>query len=800
MQDRIEEALERMGGLLCRRPLWVIGAVVLALAAGSARIGEIEFETSFDAFLPPGDEAKLVYDQFREEFGRDDVILVAIGSNEIFDLDFLAKLREFHRAIEREIPHVSEVDSLINARDTRADGDVLVVGDLFEEWPEDEADLAVLRDRAMANPLYPDLILSRDHALTTVTVELGHTGLDDSEADVLAGFDDAFDSPADAPPRELAAEGLEREAVEALYDLLGRYQAPDFQLWVAGTPVINTDLMTGMIEDVLRFTVLSLVMVSVMLLATFRCAVGLIAPIAVALSAVLGTVGLMAPLGIPAMPVSELIPSFLLCTGVGGTVHLLTIYFQRHEAGVPRAEAIAAALRHSGLPIVMTSLTTAAGVASFAAAGLVPLAVFGTLAPLGVLMTMLLSLTLGPALMAVLPTPRARPQAADPPRSIALLGRCGAFATHHATAVLVGAGLILSLGALGLPRLEFTHNPMDWFPDDKPVKAATKLLDDRLAGAVTLELLIDSGRENGLHEPELLSRIEDVADAALRLQAHDVWVGKTVSLVDIVKEINQALHADRSDAYTIPQDRALVSQELLLFESSGSDDLEDVVDPSFQTARMTLKVPYVDGGKYLGFERAARAEFGRILGDAADLTLTGMLAVMGRSSTATIETMIRAYLLALAIITPLMILLLGKLRLGLLAMIPNLYPIVLTLGLMGWLGVPLEMFSMLIGSIALGLAVDDTVHFMHGFRRAYEKTLDVDLSVKQTLQTTGQALLFTSVVLSIGFFIYVFSSLQNLTDFGILTAFAIIVAFLGDILLAPALMAVTLGRPSRRAP
>ena len=136
-------------------------------------------------------------------------------------------------------------------------------------------------------------------------------------------------------------------------------------------------------------------------------------------------------------------------------------------------------------------------------------------------------------------------------------------------------------------------------------------------------------------------------------------------------------------------------------------------------------------------------------------------------------------------------LLLGSVRLGLIAMIPNLFPIILTLGLMGWTGIPLEMFSLLIGSVALGLAVDDTIHFMHGFRRAYSHTGDVVESVRATLRTTGQALLFTSIVLSLGFFIYVFSDLNNLTNFGILTAFAIVMAFLADVLLAPALMTVT---------
>ncbi len=175
-----------------------------------------------------------------------------------------------------------------------------------------------------------------------------------------------------------------------------------------------------------------------------------------------------------------------------------------------------------------------------------------------------------------------------------------------------------------------------------------------------------------------------------------------------------------------------------------------------------------------------------------------MMVVMGRSFTASIETLFRSYAIALLVITPLMMLLLGSFRLGLIAMIPNLFPIVLTLGLMGWTGQPLEMFSLLIGSIALGLAVDDTIHFMHGFRRRFGQTGSVEIAVRDTLRTTGQALLFTSVVLTFGFLIYVLSDLNNLFRFGAFTSFSIVVAFLADVLLAPALMKVTVGFSSIR--
>ncbi len=174
-----------------------------------------------------------------------------------------------------------------------------------------------------------------------------------------------------------------------------------------------------------------------------------------------------------------------------------------------------------------------------------------------------------------------------------------------------------------------------------------------------------------------------------------------------------------------------------------------------------------------------------------EISMTGFVSLMTRSLNAIATSLQRSYLIALAIITPLMFMLLGTVRTGVAAMVPNLAPIILTLGLMGWLGIALDTFTLLIGSIAIGLAVDDTIHFMHGFRKNYEELNDTPLAVRETLRTTGHALLVTSIVLSLSFFIYAFASLGNLVKFGLLTGVTVIFAFIADICLSPALMAAS---------
>jgi predicted RND superfamily exporter protein len=326
---------------------------------------------------------------------------------------------------------------------------------------------------------------------------------------------------------------------------------------------------------------------------------------------------------------------------------------------------------------------------------------------------------------------------------------------------------------------------------------STRTIDAKMGGSGSFEIVVDTGRENGLHEPAFMLALEQLHGSVPRIPLERAGVRKTLSLADILKEIHQALNENRSDHYAIPEDRQLIAQELLLFENSGSDDLEDFVDSRFSKARFTARVPWAPGRYYEEFlanlEDLAQATFPE-----AKVQVTGMTSLIVVAAERLRRGMMRSYGLALMIITPLMMLLIGSLRGGLASMIPNLAPILCVMGGMGLVGIKLDVFTMLIGSIAIGLAVDDTIHFMHGFYRRFAETGDTRGSVRDTLATTGNALLTTSIVLSTGFIVFAFASMWNLVLFGVLTSLAIALAFLADVIVAPAL--VTLATRGKKPP
>ncbi|MCR9095224.1 MAG: MMPL family transporter [bacterium] len=790
MRAHIESLLEALGHLAYRRAWPILLATLLLIAAGATQIAKIEVKTSIDDFLNPNDATKIAYDEFLEQFGRDDIIMIVIEAERLFSLPALERVRDLHQAIEDEVPWVREVQSLVNLRETRGEDDTLVVGDFLEDWPTSEAEVEDLKARALANPLYVDFFLTRDGDLTLLTVELEAFAEEFDDASAFSGFDDdSGEAPAGDDVRLTSEQ--ERAAVAALEEIVERFDTDGFRLHAGGAPVLNTAMMRGLVTDVVTFTILSTGLIALFLVLVLRRALGVLIPLSVSLLAVTSTLGVMGTFGIPFLPISEIVPSFLLAIGVGASVHLIAIFLQRVEAGASREDAIAGALAHSGLPIIMTGLTTAGGLASFSVAALRPVAMFGVVAPLGILLCLVLTLLLTPALLAIAPMRQRAPRPkGDASLSIRLLTAAGEFALARSTWVLITCAALTVVALIGILQLKVSFDSLEWFPDEMPAKIAANLLDERFGGSMALEMVIDAGEANGLHDPELLGAIDRAHHTLDGLETGEITAGPSLSLVDVIKEIHQALNEGRPEARVVPEDRTLVSQELILFENSGSDDLQDVVDTEFRMGRFTIRTPMVDALFYEDFAEEVERIMGETLPEDVEASLTGMMMVSRRTFGASMETIVRSYGIALLVITPLMMLLLGSFRLGLVAMLPNLFPIFLTLGLMGWTGQPLEMFSLLIGSVALGLAVDDTIHFMHGFRRTYAATGSVEIAVRETLQTTGQALLFTSVVLSCGFLVYLFSEMNNLWRFGLFTAFSVTMAFFADVLFAPALMKI----------
>ncbi len=790
-KEIVEKWFEAFGAWLYDNPLKVLLASCLLASFFAFQIPSISIDTSSEALLKKGDPSLQEYNRFRDQFGRAELIVIGVQSPEIFSRDFLVRLRSFHQDIEAEIPYLREVTSLINVRRTHGDQDDLIVEDLLERWPQDRTDLAHLKSTVMSNPFYLNYLVSDDASMTAVIIETEAAvgGRLDPDADILDGFDQhaAEIQPGLEAPRYFS-EKENREVVSAINRVVKQHDRSGFQIVVSGGPVVVNAFNIATMQDIQRCIGLSLVSVALFLGILFRRWSGVVLPMIIIIAALSSTMGIMSLTGVPIKITTTVIPAFLLSVGVCDSVHILAIFYRLLDNGNDKRDAMAKSFGHSGIPIVMTSLTTTAGVLSFLFADLQAITEIGIFAAAGVVMALLYSVMLMPPLMAltrVKPKPKNAKQILTMDRFLIAVAE---FSGSNRKKILIASVLIFMVFFPAVFLLKFSHNIVRYFPAGSPYRQDLNTIDTRLKGSITLELVLNTQRENGLHDPDILNRIETFSRQIETDRIEDVAVGKVFSITDILKEIHQALNENNPDYYRIPQDKALVAQELLLFENSGSDDLERLVDSQFQKARITVKTPWVDAVVCKRFIDTIQHQLAELFPESVSFHATGLMALLARAISAAIYSMTKSYLVAFIAITLLMFILIGNMPLGLVSMIPNLLPILMTMGIMGLLNIPLDINSLMIGSIAIGIVVDDTVHFIYNFQKYYERRLDPYYAIRETLLGTGRALLITSLVLGTGFFILMAATLDHLVNFGFFTGITILIALVADFVLMPVIM------------
>ena len=783
-RTKTETRLETMGTTITNHPKKIILFMLLLSIFFISNIPKITIDTSTEGFLHKEDPALVRYEKFKEQFGQDEKIMVVVEAKDIFDLKTLTTLKKLHNELAENVPHLNDITSLINARNTRGEGDQLIVEDLFENFPQNQQELDKLKKIALNNAMYKNLLFNEAHTFTTIILEPSAYEASANE-DALDGFGEESSDE----KLEFLTDPSKSEMVRAADKIAKEYNKGDLKVYVAGSLAVNDYNKQSVQKDMQKFVKLVLLMMMIFLFVVFRRVSAVLLPIFIVVLSLLTTVGTMALVGTPITIPTQILPSFLLAVGIGAVVHLLSMFFKELNATGKRNEAISYSLGHSGLAIIMTSLTTAAGLLSFSTASIAPIADLGVFAALGVMIALVNTIVLLPAILAILPLKAAKEK--DVARSQKMdnfLIAIADFSYNHAKKIVSVSGVIAITYIYFASQVPFKHDPLSWQPDDSPIKISTYRVDHELRGSVTMEVIIDTKKENGLYDSALLTKIDHLVHEAEQLKTDKHFVGKGWGVGDVLKEIHRALHENKEEYYKITKNDALIPQEFLLFENSGSDDLEDLVDSQFSKARLTFKLPWMEAGEYAEISDKLTDMLKDELGSDVEVTVTGMVPLFQRTLVAAMDSMAVSYAVAFVLIAIMMVILLGSFKIGLVSMIPNVLPIIMTIGFMSMVNMPLDMFTMLVGAIVIGLSVDDTVHFFHNFAKYHHQGYSTKAAVEETMKGTGRALVATSVVLSLGFFVYMFASLSNLVNFGVLAGGAILIALVSNIILGPALL------------
>lgn len=807
---KTEVFFEKLTDWIYRNRFKTLFLMLIFIGYLGSQISNISIDTSTEEMLHKSDPSRIEYNKFKDQFGNSEYSIIMVESPQIFSSSFLIKLKKLHQELEDSIPYLYEITSLLNARNTRGEGDTLLVDDLLKDWPERSYDLNQVKSIAEKNEFYRNYILSEDGKYTTILVEtraeISESGNTDDALEDFGSeseepqYDDQT-SPASAKFIPSLSPGQNALIKDTISLIIKKYQTPDFKISYTGGAVMVDAFNRETDNNMKKFFLLTTFAIVIFLVALFRRITGVFFPLFVVSSSTMSTMGIMVLSGTPISLMTTVIPAFLTAVGIADSIHVLAIFYRTYQEGKTKKEAICYAMGHSGFAIVMTSLTTAASLLSFSIAEIATIADMGIFASIGVILALLYTIILLPALVAIVPV-KFKPIEKEKKKSLimdkVLLFFANLSTTHPVKIVIICIFLTI-VSAYYITDLKFASNIVNYFPDDYPAKIDLKTIEKQLNGTLSVEVLVDTEKEDGVHDPAILNSIEKLTAEIEKIQNEELHVGKVTSIVDIVKETNQALHGNNESFYRIPQEKNIVSQVLLMFENSGSDDLEKISDNQFRKTRITIKTKWADSVVYEYFVKDLENMFEEEFKGKAKVTVTGISALLARTIPAAMHSMMESYIIALCIITFFMLILVGDVKLGLLSMFPNLLPIIMVMGLIRMCGLNLDINTLFIGSIAIGLVVDDTIHFMYNFRKYYKQFGDSKKAIEETLLGTGRALLITSIVLCANFFTLITGSLNNSKIFGLFTGIVIILALLADFILAPALMTLATKKNSTRS-
>ncbi len=794
-QDRFQRLLVRTNRLFesladfCfSHKLLVAVASFMVLGAAVWFAKDVRFDNSFEAYFDREDPSYAEYLKFREDFGSGEISYILYECPEkkdgVWDLSVMRKIQALTRALEEEVPFVREVTSLANAELIEGKDGEILIHEVLDPFPETREEMLALRDQVVGKPLFEGGLASADGKFGAILVEFEKSSVD--------------------PPEELMADPKKGLAMENLYpqaphsvieDILARPSFSGILFHHTGDVALNANYNEISRRESARLGLIAFSLIGLLLFYYFRRPMGVLGPLGVVFGAFLVSTGFVGAMGWSIDLMFIMLPATLITVGVADSVHILTEYTHFQKTLEDRRAAIRKTMFLVGVPCLFTSLTDVAGFGSTNVSPIKAIGHFAWYSSVGVVAAFLLSVTLFLSALTLWGRPKKKAVApADLTGEVASKGVMRAlsglsrFDLAHPWGIIAVWSAFFVLCIAGALFLDVDSNFINEFSKDLPIRKTTEYVDATMGGASNFHYIFDSGKPDGVLEPAFLARMEKFQK---RVKGETDVVMKTYSLVDLMKDINKSFHDEDPAWHVLPESRELAAQYLLLYEMSGGEELDQYVTADRSRASMEVRCKLVPSSLYKKAIGNINA-YGESRFEPKDRPVaTGMGSLWIRLINYIVTSQIQSFAIAFGVIAIMMCMVFGSIRLGLLAMVPNIAPVLVTLGVMGWLNITLDYSKLLIASVAIGISVDDNIHFISRFRQEFWLTRNYAKALEAAMQDVGRAVFITTSVLIVGFMVNTFSVMRSIAEFGVLVALTLLVASLADYFFTPALLYVT---------
>jgi len=744
-------------------PEWILRYRVLILVvsclmtiAGAYGALHIGADFSIDIVFLTEDEEADFFDEFKERFEESarDIIVLLTGEG-LFDPEALAMLERLTGALE-EIDGIEKVVTVLNAPAIQGTDEGILIEPLAEPLPSSPSEIDALKQKALSNHLFRRWLVSETGDTLAVVARL-------------------------APYVQTAKE--QARVVDSVVSLTHSTVEDRFPVFFSGLPTIQDETTERGLRDTRIFFLLSSLILCGFLFITFRSAAGMYLPLTVVAAAVILLLGLMSLAGQKINLINMVIPSVLLVYGIADSIHLLHRYYEELGKGDSKRTALVATIRNMFMPCFMTSFTTAAGFFSLTTATIHIIKDFGLFAGIGILLAFVVNIVLLPILLSFHPTPRLEGKIWKGQGTIERgLTRVGQL-NERFPRILLSLGVLLLIGsALMSTRVEIESYILEELTEKNPVVQANRIMEEKMTGVFSYQVQVAAGEEGGCLDPDFLMKVDTLASHI----ADQPWIRTTLSVVDLLKEMHQAMHGGDPAFYRVPESRDLVAQYLLLYGMSGDqEDLDFLITPDHAYLRISSMGVDMGTSNHLTLKKRTERMAASLFVAPASVHVTGKTLIAQNALSHVIRDMLVSLFTAFLIIGAMISILYRSLRVGLISMYPNLVPLVFALGFMGFFGIHLRTSTVVIFSVALGIAVDDTIHYISRFREEFFKTGDYLLSMYATLRSAGRAILLTTLIMISGFSVFLVSGFKAARDFGLLASITVTSSLLGTLLFLP---------------
>lgn len=752
--------LERLYNMVLKHPVWVLLISFMLVAAATLGAQKLVFKSDYRVFFSEANPQLTAFESMQKIYNKSDNVAFVIAPEEgtVFTPERLAAIFELTDQ-SWQIPFSTRVDSITNFQHTVALDDDLIVQDLVLD-PDTLTDdqMSALLNIATHEPMMRNKLISPSGHVAVVNVTIQ-----------LPGINPVAEVP------EVVAKVREIKQQFALAN-------PGLTLYLSGMVMMNNTFAESAQNDSKTLVPMMFAVVVLAMILLLRTLSGTLATVIIIIFSIASTMGIAGWMGFYLTGPSASTPIMILTLAVADCIHILSTFFYELRQGVEKRQALLDSLRINFGPIFLTSVTTAIGFLTMNFSDSPPFADLGNMVAMGVLIAFLLSVTVFPALLMILPIKVAK----QSPHQSDFMDKIARFVINNRKLLLPGMAVIMTTLMVFLPKNTLNDDFVKYFDDSVPFRQATDFMQDNLSGMASIELSIDSGESSGINSPQYLRAVADFTQW-LRQQPETDHVS---TLTDTIKRLNKNMHGDDPAYYKLPQSRELAAQYLLMYEMSlpYGLDLNNRLNIDKSSTRVIGTFKNLTSIEQIELESRLYQWFS----DNAPqykVTIASPSLMFAHIGQRNIESMLVGVAGALILISVLLGIALRSVRYCLISLLPNLAPAAMGFGLWYFIDGQVGLALSVVAGMTLGIVVDDTVHFLSKYRHArVNKNHNSIEAVEYAFASVGRALWVTTLVLVAGFSVLAQSTFKINADMGLLTAVTIVIALVVDFLFLPPLL------------